>query len=276
MSVGKKVRIERLLNRKSGKTIMVPMDHGVSAGPMQGLVDMPETVNHVAEGGANAVILHKGMVGRGHRGGGEESSRDIGLIVHMSASTDVDEKNSLSKRLVCTVEEAIKLGADGVSVHVNLGPETEGAMLEDMGRVAERCDFWGMPLLAMVYPRYFDESKPAGQRVVHNTSPETIAHAARVAAELGADIVKVPFVGEAEDFRKVVEGAGIPVVIAGGSKIPADKLLESVDKAMQAGAAGLSVGRNVFQAPDPARILRAFGAIVHEGMTAGIALKLLQ
>lgn len=93
MSIGKRVRLERLINRDTGKTVLVPMDHGVSSGPMKGIVNLKETVQKIAEGGANAIILHKGMVEAGHRGKG----KDLGLIIHMSASTDL----SLRKTIRC-------------------------------------------------------------------------------------------------------------------------------------------------------------------------------
>ena len=114
--IGKEIRLERIINRDSGKTVIVPMDHGVTVGPIKGLINMAETVNKIAEGGANAVVLHKGIVTSGHRGKG----KDIGLIIHRSASTTLapDPNNKIS---ICTVEEAIKLGADAVSVHVNIG-----------------------------------------------------------------------------------------------------------------------------------------------------------
>jgi class I fructose-bisphosphate aldolase len=188
----------------------------------------------------------------------------------------MDESNSLTKHLVCSVEEAIKYGADGVSVHVNLGPHTEGKMLEDLGYVSQKCNEWGMPLLAMVYPRYLDETRPSGKKVVQNVSAITVAHSARLAAELGADIVKVPMLPDEKEFAKVVEGARIPVVIAGGSKLPVDKMLSLVEIARLAGAAGLSVGRNVFQDRAPDKLLKAFGAIFHHGQTAKEAKKILE
>lgn len=271
MLIGKKIRYERLINRKSQKMIVVPLDHGVSVGPIDGLVNLSESIEQVAIGGANAVVMHKGMVDKGHR----KSSTDIGLVVHLSASTDIEEQNSLSKHLVCTVEEAMRYGADGVSIHVNLGPESEGAMLEDFGHIAERCVTWGMPLMAMVYPRYYDPKQKAGERVIQNATVETVSHSARLAAELGADVVKVPMLPEQKDFARVVEGAQIPVVIAGGSRLPVPELLKRVEIAMKAGAAGLSIGRNVFQAERPDKVIQAFGAIVHEDMPAFEAERIL-
>ena len=111
--IGKRIRMERIMDRNSGKTVIIPMDHGVTIGPVAGLINMQETINAVAIGGANAIILHKGLVEAGHR----RKGKDVGLIVHLSASTQLAPDPS-SKTMVCTVEEAIKLGADAVSIHV--------------------------------------------------------------------------------------------------------------------------------------------------------------
>lgn len=261
--IGKSIRLERIINRETGKTILVPMDHGVSAGPIEGLINIKEAVDKVAVGGANAVIMHKGMVKAGHRGKG----KDIGLIIHMSASTDLSPTRN-EKVLVCTVEEAIKLGADGVSIHVNIGAETERDMLKDFGFVSKVCDEWQMPLLAMVYPR--------GPKIENQYDPVFVAHAARIGAELGADIVKIPYSGDVESFKKAVEGCPIPIVIAGGPKMKSEEeVLLMVEGSIKAGAAGLSIGRNIFQAKDPAKMVRAMSLIVHENKTAKEALEFL-
>ena len=249
--VGKKIRMERIIDRDSGRTVIVPMDHGVTIGPIQGLINMHATINAVAVGGANAIVIHKGLVGAGHR----QSGKDIGLIIHLSGSTQM-APDPTSKTLVCTVEEAIKLGADAISIHVNLGAEDERSMLKDLGRIAKEAMEWGMPLLAMMYTR--------GPKVQNEFDVKWVKHAARVGAELGADIVKVVYTGSAESFREVVEGCFVPVVIAGGEKMGNDEdLCEMVKGAMAAGAAGVSIGRNVFQHKDPEKIVQAISKIVH-------------
>jgi len=171
--IGKLVRLERIMNRNTGKTVIVPMDHGVTMGPIPGLIKIHETINKVAEGGANAIVEHNGMVLAGHRRHG----RDIGLIVHLSASTSVAPDPN-HKVIICSVEKAIKLGADAVSIHINIGAEDEPEMLRDFGMISEKCLEWGMPLLAMVYPR--------GKKVPNENDPEAVRLAARLAAELGA------------------------------------------------------------------------------------------
>ncbi len=263
MGIGKMVRLERIVNRTTKRTIIVPMDHGVSSGPIEGIKDIKFAVDRVAEGGANAVVLHKGMVRAGHRGGG----RDIGLIVHLSASTDLSPSKN-DKVLVCTVEEAIRLGADAVSIHVNIGADMEREMLRDFGLISRACEEWQMPLLAMVYGR--------GPKIENQYDPKVVAHCARIGAELGADIVKVPYTGDPESFKLATEGSPIPVVIAGGPKMKSERdVLEMVYGAIKAGASGLSIGRNIFQAKDPALMVRAMAKIVHEGGSVEEALQIL-
>jgi class I fructose-bisphosphate aldolase len=261
--IGKLVRIERIINRNTGRTVIVPMDHGVSVGPIEGLADMKASIDLVVQGGANAVVVHKGIVSAGHRGKG----KDVGLIIHLSGSTALSPSPG-AKTLVCSVEEAIRLGADAVSIHINLGDERESDMLDQFGAISASCAEWGMPLLAMCYPR--------GPKIKSEYDAGAIKHAARLGAELGADIVKCSYTGSPKTFREVVEGCFVPVVIAGGPKMKSERdILEMVKGAIECGAVGLSIGRNVFQHADPTRMVQAMGAIVHEDASVEDALKLL-
>lgn len=260
MNIGKRIRMQRILNRENGRTIIVPLDHGISAGPMQGIQDMRDTVSRVADGGINCVVMHKGMT----RAGSRDRGRDVGLLIHLSASTGISPRPN-SKVLVGTVEDALRLGADGVSVHVNLGDEDEGAMLADLGRIASEADVWGMPVLAMIYAR--------GPKVSNEFAPDLVAHCARVGAELGADIIKVAYTGEIETFAEAINGCRVPVVIAGGPKLDStEAFLKMVQDSLKAGASGLSVGRNIFQYPDPTTLCRALSGIVHQNWSLEQAL----
>ena len=264
MHIGKTIRIERIFNRDTGRAIIVPLDHGVTVGPIAGLTDMRDTVTRIVEGGANAVLMHKGVVPCGHRARG----RDIGLIVHLSASTNLSPFPG-AKTLVCDVEEAVYLGADAVSLHLNLGDDSERDMLADAGRITRDAARLGIPVLAMVYGR--------GPKITDEFSPDVVAHCARVGMELGADVVKVPYTGDPESFAAVVAGARIPVVIAGGPKTATTKdFLRMVFDSVQAGGSGLSVGRNIFQHKDPTRLLQALGKIVHDGWEVDEAMKGLE
>ena len=262
--IGKRIRIERIINRKTGRAVIVPMDHGVSIGPVAGIENMSETIDEVASGGANAVIMHKGMVGTGHRGYG----RDIGLIIHLSASTSLSLDPD-HKVLVTTVEKAVKIGADAVSVHVNVGSEMEPEMLEILGITSEICDEWGMPLIAMMYPR--------GEKIDNEHDVDVVKLSARAGAELGADIIKTNYTGDPDTFSEVVNGCPVPVVIAGGPKVETNKeLLEMVKNAVNVGGAGVAIGRNIFQAESPRKTTRAIAEIVHNNMEVEEALKIIE
>ncbi|MBC2717247.1 MAG: class I fructose-bisphosphate aldolase family protein [Desulfobacteraceae bacterium] len=259
---GKAVRMERIVDRKTGKAVIVPMDHGVTVGPIKGLVDMSKAVDQVAEGGANAVIGHLGLPKHGHRTYG----RDIGLILHLSAASMLSPKPN-KKVLVNTVENALRVGADGVSIHINVGDEHEAEMLADFGKVVVDCNYWGMPLIAMMYPR--------GPLIKDEKDLEAVKLAARMGAELGADYVKTVYTGDPESFAEVVEGCPAPILIAGGSKLSDAEMFKSIEGAMQAGAKGLSIGRNAFQHKDPVLFVKAACAIVHENKTAEEAMEIL-
>jgi len=262
--IGKRIRLERIIDRNSGKTVIVPMDHGVSVGPIEGLEDMRAAVSKVVAGGANAILMHKGMVRAGHRGAG----RDVGLIIHLSAGTSISPDPN-AKELVCSVEEAIKLGADAVSVHINLGAETDKEMLAQLGFVSEQCLEWQMPLVAMMYTR--------GPKIKNEFDVANVKLAARVGAELGADIVKVPYTGSVDTFAEVVGGCPVPVVIAGGEKMESDEdIFKMVDEALKAGAKGLSIGRNAFQHKSPEKMVGALCKMVHEAASVEKAIEMLQ
>ena len=263
MYLGKQVRLERIINREDHRTIIVPMDHGVTIGAVDGLVDMREAVNDMAIGGADAVLMHKGLIRCSHRSAG----KDVGLIVHLSASTMLTP-NANTKTLVGTVEEGIKHGADAVSVHVNLGDPNERLMLADLGKVAAACDDWHMPLLAMMYAR--------GPEVPNSFDPKVVAHCARVGVELGADIVKVSYTGDMDSFADVVSGCCVPVVIAGGERMDSTRqVLQMVHDSIKAGGAGVSMGRNVFQHPRRIELMRALRAIVHDNADVDHALAIV-
>ncbi|SMF18024.1 2-amino-3,7-dideoxy-D-threo-hept-6-ulosonate synthase [Desulfovibrio gilichinskyi] len=263
MDIGKKIRLERIFNRETERTIIVPMDHGISVGPIAGLENLRQAVDDMVSGGANAVLGHRGLVRCGHRSEGQ----DVGLIVHLSASTSLSPTPN-AKVLVGSVEDALRRGADAVSVHVNLGDESETQMLRDLGEVSAKATSWGMPVLAMVYAR--------GPKIKNEYDPEVVAHCARAGEELGADIVKVCYTGDPESFRRVTDGCCIPVVIAGGPKLDTTRaFLQMVSDSISAGGSGLSVGRNVFQHKNRVKLVKALSKVVHQDETVEAALEFL-
>lgn len=260
MESGKTRRLRRFV-RDDSKTFIIAMDHGITLGPVQGLENMQETVNKVVKGGADAVLVHKGIAKN-------VNTHNTGLIVHVSASTKLNTKPNL-KVGVCTVEEAVRLGADAVSAHINVGATEEDQMLAFLGSLSEQCDSYGIPLLAMMYPR--------GPNVKDENGVEDVSHAARIGAELGADVVKTVYTGDVESFRRVIRGCPVPVVVAGGARMKNDsEVFELAEGSMKAGASGLSFGRNVFQHKNPEVICKALSAMVHNGANSKEAMKILE
>lgn len=247
---GKNLRMRRIVDSSTGKTVIVPMDHGVSLGPVRGIATINNTIKMISEGGGTCIVVHKGIACQLN----QQIMGGLGLIVHLSASTSLwNEPNR--KTLVGDVLDAVRIGADAVSVHVNLGGRYENEMMEQMGEISSQCIELGMPLLAMMYPR--------GENIKDQYDIESIKKCARIGAELGADIVKTNYTGDIESFKEVVQGCHVPVVIAGGPKMNSEKeLLGMVKGAMAAGAAGISIGRNVFQHDDIAGITKKLAAIV--------------
>lgn len=239
MNLGKQVRLQRIFDRETGRAITVPMDHGVSVGPIEGIENIHETVSDMAGGGTDAVLMHKGLHRCCSRASGE--GKDVGLIIHLSASMSLSSCSN-KKRLICTVEEAIRRGADGVSVHVNFGDDDESDMLVDLGEAARVAEEWSVPLLAMLYAY--------GPHISNEYGPTVVAHCARAGVELGADIVKVPYTGGIDSFADVIADCCVLVVIAGGPRTETTcEFLEVVDNSLKADGSGLSVGRNMFQHP---------------------------
>lgn len=246
----KALRLARLSRPADGRFLFVPLDHSVSTGPVATAAGFVDLVRDITEAGADGLIVHKGRA----RTIPPSLLTRCSLVVHLSAST-IYAPDTNAKVLVAGVEDAIRLGADAVSVHVNIGSDTEPAQLADLGAVAAECDRWGMPLLAMIYLR--------GPRITDPTAPETLAHAAGIAADLGADLVKVPLAYPVSRMREVVASSPLPVIVAGGEAADGMTLDEFASAALNAGCRGLAVGRRVFTSPAPRRAVGELAAIVH-------------
>ncbi len=236
------------------------MDHGISVGPIKGLGDMAEIISQVRTGGADAVLVHAGIARTVDTSG-------LGLVLHLSGATQLTREPNW-KAQVSSVEHALRLGADAVSVHINVGSDHEQDMLDAFSGILDECDNYGLPTLAMMYPR--------GPKTPNETAPEAVARAARLGYELGADIVKTNYTGQVGSFREIVDAVKVPLVVAGGPKASSvDEAIRIVHESIKAGAAGVSIGRNVFQHSDPTLMTRALVEIVHNGATPAHALSIL-
>ncbi|MET9442735.1 2-amino-3,7-dideoxy-D-threo-hept-6-ulosonate synthase [Streptomyces sp. NPDC006610] len=249
----RRLRLQRLHRHAPDRLLIVPLDHSVTDGPVTGGNRLNALVGELASHHVDAVVLHKGSV----RQVDPEWFTRTSLIVHLSAST-VHAPDPNAKYLVSSVEESLRLGADAVSVHVNIGSGEEARQIADMAAVADACDRWNVPLLAMMYPR--------GPKIDNPRDPALVAHAVQLAADLGADLVKTLYVGSAAEMRDITRTAPVPVVVVGGPRTGDEAaVLAYVDEALGAGAAGVAMGRNVFQAPDPGAMADKLSDLIHGG-----------
>jgi fructose-bisphosphate aldolase/2-amino-3,7-dideoxy-D-threo-hept-6-ulosonate synthase len=256
MNTGTRARLRHIST--DDRFLIVPMDHGITLGPVKGLVDIESTGDAVARAGADAVLRQKGLSPRGH---GHKNG--AGYIVHLNGSTELGPDEN-DKRRTGTVEAALRAGADAVSFHINVGSTHEPDQLTWLAELTERAEEFGVPTLAMAYARGPD---------IDERDPETLAHAVRLAEELGADVVKTGYSGDGDSFAPVCAGTRLPVVIAGGSRGTDRQTVEMVRGAMDGGAAGVSMGRSIFQHDDPGAITRAISAIIHENADVDEAMR---
>ncbi len=260
----RRLRLHRLYRHGGPGLLIVPFDHSVSTGPivsgagLAGGLDggLDGLVGEVAAAGADAVVLHKGALRRVD----PRRFDTTALVVQLSASTS-HAPDPDAKYLVGGVEEALRLGADAVSVHVNVGSRTEPRQIADLATVADACDRWNLPLLAMMYPR--------GPRVADPYDAELVAHAATIAADLGADLVKTVYPGTPEAMARITRACPVPVLVAGGAVDEGavdggtDQLLDRLGAALRGGAAGAAIGRHIFQAADPGAVTRKVADMIH-------------
>ncbi len=255
-SVARRIRLQHLYRNSPTGILVVPLDHPMSTGPITSDGNLDRLVGAIADSGADAVVLHKGAVRRIRA----ERFRDVALIIHLSAGTAIGPDPD-AKYLVATVEEALRLGADAVSVHVNAGSATEARQIGDLARTAEACDRWGIPLLAMVYCR--------GPAIRDGRAPSLVARAAAVATELGADLVKTALPVAPEAMAEVLGACPVPILAAGGPATTGlDAILRHLAAAVRAGAGGIAAGRVVFTAPDPAGVVRRLATLVHDRVSS--------
>ena len=256
MTTGTAARLDRL--GTDGRYVVIPMDHGITLGPVTGLADIESTIDAVTRGGADAVLTQKGVAPRVH-----DNKNGAGYVVHLNGSTAVGP-DANDKRTTGSLKAAIRAGADAVSFHINVGSTYEREQIEELAALTDEAAEYGLPVLAMTYARGPD---------VDESDPEALAHAARLGEELGADLIKTGYSGDAESFERVPAATRLPVLIAGGSPNGDLESLRAVRGAMDAGAAGVSMGRTVFQHDDPEKMARAVSLVVHEDSGAEEALE---
>jgi 2-amino-4,5-dihydroxy-6-oxo-7-(phosphooxy)heptanoate synthase len=250
-SPGRERRLRRIQRRSSGRIAILPLDLVVQLGPIDGAENQLPLVAMAEDTGVDAVLLRWGEARRLAR----DLAPETGLIVRLSASTLTDTTGAFDQ-LLNSVESSLAIGADAVCVDLKLGGPRELEMMQNVTRICEACERLGTICLVEAVPLAGAEA---------GVGPgQSIPWAARVAQELGADIIKVPNPGSVEAMREVTTQCQVPVVVAGGSQTSVADLFHAVDAALRGGAAGTAIGRNVISSVDPAGTQRAILAMVHE------------
>lgn len=273
---GKMIRLGRILHPTTGRSAVVAFDHGLHLGVIPGVSSPGHTLEQLAEAGADAFLVSPGVaraytsvfVGRGAPG----------MILRLDWTNlwrggDLLGSEEGRDTLIATVEDAARMGADAVLVYLFVGYEDPAVEAQQVGQVAhlaQACEQMGMGCII--------EPMARGIRVgVDIYQAKHIALGARIACELGADILKTDYSGDSESFAQVVESAFRPILIAGGPKTPTlQAALEMVSGALAAGAQGMFIGRNVFQATDPQRMMSVLRAMIHQNLSVSDALHQLE
>ena len=253
------LRRMRRIFRPDGRAVIIALDHGLIDGPCAGFEHPGETIAAVVAGGPDAVLTSYGVA---ERFSAELSG--VGLILRSDGSeSNLGAPSTGSVGEFFGVNEALRLGADALAVTALPGSSSEAATLGNLARTIAEAHRWGVPVMAEMVPGGFDAAAEL-------RTPEAVAVAARLGAELGADFIKAPY---CDGFAEVASSTFVPVVILGGSKGSEETTLSNIRTAVDAGAAGVAMGRNVFQSKDPTAMTRAVAEVVHQHATPQEALR---
>ncbi len=251
-----KNRMSRIFNQKSGKTVMLAVDHGYFQGPTTGLKQPRETITPLLS------YCDSLFVTRGILRNCVSPASNTPVFLRVSGGPSVLGELS-NEDITTSMKEALRLNAVGVGLSIFVGEKNEDRTISNLGRLVNESEEYGMPVLAIT---------AVGKEMARDA--RYLGLATRIAAEIGAHIVKTYYC--AQDFEKVVEGCPVPIVIAGGKKIPEKDALQMCHDAISKGAAGVDMGRNIFQSENPAAMIRAVRAVVHENYTVKDALEILE
>ena len=239
-----KNRLARIFNQKSGRTVMLAVDHGYFQGPTTGLKKPRETIMPLLP------YCDSLFVTRGVLRNCISPSTNTPIFLRVSGGPSVLGELS-NEDITTSMKEALRLNAVGVGLSIFVGEKNEDRTISNLGRLVNEAEEYGMPVLAIT---------AVGKEMARDA--RYLGLACRIAAEIGAHIVKTYYCEE--DFEKVVGGCPVPIVIAGGKKIPEKDALQMAFNAISRGAAGVDMGRNIFQSENPVAMIQAVRAVVHE------------
>jgi len=248
---GRNRRLRRFFIGPEKRCLMVPMDHGPWIGPVKGIEEPASTVQKVLAGGANALLITPGVA----RLVEPLTEPAVGIALRVSISMGLAPE-ARQETPVATVETALRMDAGAVAVSIFFGRGHEVTTMRFLGKLTEQCSRYGMPVLAEMMPSMDDAYDPVA-----------IAHAARIGFEMGADIVKTNYCGDIEAFKHVVASSPIPIIVAGGPSTQAgdESTLQMARDAVEAGAAGVAIGRRVWQADNPQKLVEEIHGVLFSG-----------
>jgi len=256
---GKTIRMNRILNKSDGRSVVVAIDHGGIAGPVKGIENPAEVVHDCVAAGADAILATRGLI----RASLGEWDRGTSIILRLTGGFTV-LGGGFEEELICEPSTAMAYGAAGVAMTVKFGHRREGGFTKQASLAVGECELLGLPVMIEAM------AKMEGKK---SNDPENIRLAARAAQEIGADIVKTYYTGDPDSFHRVVEGCPAPIVILGGEKNDSLKsLFEDVYWSLQAGGAGIAIGRNIWAQGRTRAMVEAMNGLVHSGWTVEQAL----
>lgn len=248
----KKINLNKIT--KQGKALFLAYDQGLEHGPTDfndKNVDPNFIIDIAKKGGYTGIIFQKGIADKYNK---EIRKSKIPLIVKLNGKTNLFNGEPISRQL-CTVDEAIKLGAKAVGYTIYIGSDYEDEMLQEFENIQREAHAAGLPVITWIYPR--------GKSIIGKLNTELMAYAARTGLEIGADIIKLHYAGSIESLKWAIKSAGkAKIVVAGGTKKEEDLLVKQVKEIMEAGAIGLAIGRNVWQSSNPLELTKKIKKVI--------------
>jgi putative autoinducer-2 (AI-2) aldolase len=255
MNWGMQNRLARIIKPEDGRSVMLAVDHGYFLGPTGGLEEPRKTIEPLLPY-ADSIMLTRGVLRTS-----VDANSSAPVVLRVSGGTSILKELS-NEDITVSIDDAIRLNVSAMALSIFVGSEFEKQTLLSLTRLVDEGEKYGIPILAVT---------AVGKDMARDA--RYLSLACRIAAELGAHIVKTYF---CDDFDKVIGSCPIPVIIAGGKKIPEREALELAYNAVQGGAIGVDMGRNIFQSDSPVGMIQAVRSIVHENTTVNQAYKIYE
>jgi putative autoinducer-2 (AI-2) aldolase len=245
MSWGLENRLSRIIQPKDGRTVMLAVDHGYFLGPTSGLECIADSILPLAPL-ADTLMLTRGMLRSDI-----PSNTDTPIVLRVSGGNSVLDDDLSNETIITDIDEVIRLNAAGMALSIFVGSEYQHKTIKNLSKLIDKGERYGIPVIAVT---------AVGKEMVRDA--RYLSLATRIAAEMGAHIVKTYYVED--DFERITSTCPVPVVMAGGKKLPERDALQMTFNAMDRGAAGVDMGRNIFQSDSPLGMIKAVNAVVHE------------